>query len=56
MTKTLIRTAKEKEGAYLVFNAPMTDNIRGVLISKYGNDIEIFNDVFAKGGIPSVLA
>ena len=55
-TKTLFRQADSKSNSYFVISAPLTDELRTRLKAKHGEDIEIFNDVFAKGEIPSVLS
>jgi len=54
-TKTLFRTKDQGFGRYSIFDTPLNDKIREHIFSKYGNDTEIFNDVFASGGVPSVL-
>jgi len=54
-TKILFRTSKQKNGGYMIIDAPFSDKAREHVLNKYGKDTEIFNDVFENGGIPSVL-
>ena len=54
-TKTLFRSSDEGYGRYRILNAICDDRTRTHLRTKYGNDVEIFNDVLASGGTPSVL-
>jgi len=54
-TKTLFRQADSKSNSYFVLPAILTDALREHLKQKHGNDLEIFNDVFAEGKVPSVL-
>jgi hypothetical protein len=54
-TKTLYRTSDCKMGAYYIHPKPYSDALATAIRSKYGQDVEIFNEVIDKGGIPSVL-
>ena len=54
-TKTLYRTKDSNQGAYMIIAHVFDDKVRDHLRNKHGADVEIFNDVLANGGIPSVL-
>jgi len=54
-TKTLFRQPDMNKGAYYVSNILFSKNVGQNLRKKYGEDIEIFNEVFEKGELPSVL-
>ena len=54
--KTLYRNSNHKNGQYGILSAPCDDQVRNWLKNKYGNDIEIFNDVLDEGKVPSVLS
>jgi hypothetical protein len=54
-SKTLFKTADHGYGQYAIIKAPCDEKIREHLRTKYGNDVEIFNDVIEKGEVPSVL-
>lgn len=53
--KTLFRESNAGHGAYRIIKTPCDDRVRQHIRTRYGNDVEIFNDVFAQGGVPSVL-
>jgi hypothetical protein len=54
--KTLFRASNESNpNAYRILKNVCDDRIRDHLRTKYGADVEIFNDVFAQGGVPTVL-
>ena len=53
--KILFRTSDCKVGGYYIQNIPYTHEFADKLRAKYGNDVEIFNEVLANGEIPSVL-
>ena len=55
-TKTLYRSKKDGYGQYAVIKHVIDDKVRQHLKTKYGEDVEIFNDVLAQGKIPSVFA
>ena len=56
LTKTLVRKADMKKGSYSIYNGRYQENFAKLLREKHGEDVEIFNEVFAAGKIPSVLA
>jgi len=56
MTKILFRTPKHKLGQYVIMSATFNGETKAKIQAKYGNDVEIFNEVLAKGETPSVLA
>jgi len=53
-TKTLFKTSTSKIGAYSIIPSPPSESIRAYIKEKFG-ECEIFNDVFERGEIPSVL-
>jgi len=53
-TKTLYRTKKNGYGEYFVIKAVFENTLRQHLKTKYGEDVEIFNDVLAEGKVPSI--
>ena len=54
-TKTLYRDPKAEEGRYFIWKRPYDEQARKMIIDKLGPDAEIFNEVFEKGGVPSVI-
>jgi hypothetical protein len=54
-TKTLFRTADMKEGVYSYFRVPYSEKLKAHIINKYGEAVEIFNEVFEKGKVPSIF-
>ena len=54
-TKILFHSSEHKRGVYGIINATYSTKLGDAIRKKYGNDIEIFNEVFADGKIPSVL-
>lgn len=54
--KTLFKEPTSKAGTYSVIAAICDDRVRQYLQGKYGHNVEIFNDVFASGGVPSVFS
>tara|TARA_R110000824_G_scaffold201667_1_gene385731 strand:- start:6134 stop:6691 length:558 start_codon:yes stop_codon:yes gene_type:complete len=54
--KTLYRTLDQNDGSYFVSNILFSPEVGRKLRAKYGDKIEIFNEVFEKGSIPSVLS
>jgi len=55
-TKTFFRTPTQEKGQYSYYKAPISDALRTKIQRENGDDVEIFNDVFAAGNIPSVFA
>jgi len=55
-TKTLFRTSDCDEGAYYIQSALFTKQLADAIRAKYGNDVEIFNEVFFNGDLPSIFA
>jgi hypothetical protein len=55
-TKTLYRVPTDKEGSYYVWKRPFDEATRNIIVKKFGEDVEIFNEVFEKGGVPSTMA
>lgn len=55
LTKTLYRGSKMGYGKYIILSSAYEPKVKDNLKKKYGDDVEIFNEVFALGGIPSVL-
>jgi hypothetical protein len=55
-SKTLFRTKDQREGQYYIINFPFDQRVKDHIIKNNGTDVEIFNEVFAKGEIPSVVA
>lgn len=53
--KTLFRTKSNKDGAYYIQNAPYSIHLAQAIRLKYGQDVEIFNEVFQKGEVPSIF-
>ena len=53
--KILYRTPDQKKEVYYVFSAPYSKTIADALRKKYGQGIEIFNEVFEQGNVPSVF-
>jgi hypothetical protein len=45
-----------EEGSYSWYKAPYDERMAKFVREKQGADVEIFNEVFAEGKIPSVLA
>jgi len=54
-TKTLYRTPDQGKTQYYIHSAPFAKQFGDALRQKYGKDVEIFNEVFEQGNIPSVL-
>lgn len=54
-TKILFRTSGSKEGSYYIQNVPYSIGMAQSIRNKYGEDTEIFNEVFQQGNIPSVF-
>ena len=54
-TKTLFKASKYKNRQYTILNVPYSNSTKQRIQDKYDKDVEIFNDVLAKGDIPSVL-
>lgn len=55
-TKTIFRASQFIDPKWFeIVNLPISDPTRKLLKQKYGNDVEIFNDVFEQGKIPSVF-
>jgi len=54
-SKTLYRTPDQGKTQYYIHNAPFVKQLGDALRKKYGEDVELFNEVFEQGGIPSVL-
>jgi hypothetical protein len=55
LTKTLFRAKIHGYGQYGIFKNVCDDKLRQHIKAKYGDGVEIFNDVFAQGKIPSVF-
>lgn len=55
VTKTLFRQVNANAGSYQILSVPCDDDVRARLHRDFGEDVEIFNDVLANGGIPSIL-
>lgn len=55
LTKTLFKTSDCKYGQHYVLNRAFCQKLSDNLKVKYGQDIEIFNEVFERGDIPSTL-
>jgi len=55
-TKTLFRTPTMEKGSYSWYKVPYNERVAKFVREKQGKDVEIFNEVFAEGKIPSVLA
>lgn len=54
-TKILFRTNNCKRGSYYIQKNPYNEIMAKKLRAKYEDDIEIFNEVFANGDIPSIF-
>lgn len=54
-TKTLFSTKEQNKGEYYVLKQAYGERIKTHLETKYGKDVEIFNEVFEQGKIPSAL-
>ena len=54
-TKTLFRTPTHNSGQYASLNHVCDDRVRDHLRMRYGNDVEIFNDIIEQGKVPSVF-
>lgn len=54
-TKTLYRPLDAKQGQYYIHAVPYSEQVKGAIIKKHGEKVEIFNEVLAAGKIPSVL-
>jgi hypothetical protein len=55
VTKTLFRTSDQKEGEYSILNMAFDTALLFKLYKQYPKGVEIFNEVFDNGGIPSVI-
>jgi hypothetical protein len=54
--KTLFRTPDQGQGQYYILKTAWGERVKDHIHQKYGKDVEIFNEVFEKGEIPSVVA
>jgi hypothetical protein len=54
-TKTLYKTKDCKPSGYYIWKRPFSEEVAVSIRKSEGEDVEIFNEVFAKGEIPSVL-
>lgn len=54
--KTLFRHSGCSFGGYVIMSSIFNDQVRESLKKKYGEDVEIFNDVMAEGKLPSVFS
>ena len=54
-TKTLYRTSDQKKGEYYIMNTPFDTALLFKLYTEYPKGVEVFNEVFEAGGIPSVI-
>ncbi len=55
LTKTLFRHSNNRRGEYITRDAEYDSRIKAELKNRYGNDIEIFNEVLERNEIPSVF-
>jgi hypothetical protein len=55
-SKTMYRHKSCKFGQYYIWDVVYSEKVAQALKTKHGADVEIFNEVFAQGKIPSVLA
>jgi len=53
--KTLFRSSQFMPDWFEIFNHAVNDEVRQILKKEHGNDVEIFNDVFAQGELPSIF-
>jgi len=55
-TKTLFSTSDQNKGEFFVLKQAFGEKVKTYIETKYGKDVEIFNEIFEQGKIPSVLA